>query len=436
MQTISTRSSRRSEPHWLLITVLLAASWSASTALPEVNGQAVQWISDEPGTVPDVGLDSESNLAESATGIEPELPQSDTIHMYSNGGISDLGEALDQYPDMPMDAGQCAVGGHGMAPPCPAPCQESWAPDGLARPWPRDEWLCDGGDELPPVSRDRHRNVRGLTSEDTVAVYQTRRGKTLVQPSNRVCIYAPRFAAVRKIVGPRLDDHFTEAVDVTRPASALQHSVGEPVNHVKQPLLAERLRRSQPPTIYRERIRDEEFVGDRLPYEDIGDLLPFENLQIVKTGRFDATQAPALQKGVAAAQGWSEYAEVQVILDPQLPIVQATYDPVQLTYQVDEEGEPRLRLCKLASTCAAQPGEIVHFTIRYDNNGTEPLPHVTILDHLTVRLEYVADSQRTSLNADFAANEGENGSTVLRWELQETLAPGKGGVIRFQARVR
>ena len=41
--------------------------------------------------------------------------------------------------------------------------------------------------------------VRGLELEDTVAIYDTLDGQTKIKPSNRVCLYSPRFAAVRHV---------------------------------------------------------------------------------------------------------------------------------------------------------------------------------------------------------------------------------------------
>ncbi|HOM17500.1 MAG TPA: DUF11 domain-containing protein, partial [Thermoguttaceae bacterium] len=62
--------------------------------------------------------------------------------------------------------------------------------------------------------------------------------------------------------------------------------------------------------------------------------------------------------------------------------------------------------------------------------------NVTILDNLSGRLEYVADSAQCSLKAQFTAQPNEAGSQLLRWELAQPLKPGEGGVIRFRCRVR
>ena len=74
-----------------------------------------------------------------------------------------------------------------------------WSPPGIEGPWPHDEYLEDGGDTQVPANLGRNRDVHGLELEDTVAVYDTIDGETKIQPSNRVCLYSPRFAAVRQV---------------------------------------------------------------------------------------------------------------------------------------------------------------------------------------------------------------------------------------------
>jgi hypothetical protein len=62
--------------------------------------------------------------------------------------------------------------------------------------------------------------------------------------------------------------------------------------------------------------------------------------------------------------------------------------------------------------------------------------NVTIMDSLTGRLEYVADSAQCSKRANFMSDYNEADSLILRWEILEPMQPGDGGVIRFRCRVR
>ena len=97
---------------------------------------------------------------------------------------------------------------------------------------------------------------------------------------------------------------------------------------------------------------------------------------------------------------------------------------------------PTLRVAKVASRITAKPGDEVDFTIRFDNVGNQVIGNVTIIDNLTPRLEYVEDSAECSVEGRLVMTENEVGSVTLRWEIDDPLAIGKGGVIRFKCRVR
>ena len=77
------------------------------------------------------------------------------------------------------------------------------------------EYLCDGGDRDVPVHYDDIQR-RGLNTEDTIAEYYDHLGTFHRKPSNRVCVYAPRFAALRTVYVP------SAGITVDRPASSLE----------------------------------------------------------------------------------------------------------------------------------------------------------------------------------------------------------------------
>ena len=85
---------------------------------------------------------------------------------------------------------------------------------------------------------------------------------------------------------------------------------------------------------------------------------------------------------------------------------------------------------------AAEVGEEVEFTLRFDNIGNQILGNVTILDNLTGRLEYVPGSGQCSVPANLVPTMNEAGSTELRWEIINPLEVGEGGIIRFKCIVR
>jgi len=99
-------------------------------------------------------------------------------------------------------------------------------------------------------------------------------------------------------------------------------------------------------------------------------------------------------------------------------------------------GKSRLRIIKLADRSAAQPGDVIAFTIRFDNIGDREVQDVVIIDSLTDRLEYIDDSATCDRKGTLYTEDNGEGSLILRWELDEPLAARSGGVVTFQARVR
>ena len=104
-----------------------------------------------------------------------------------------------------------------------------WTPPGIVPPWPSDEYLRDGGNAGPPVRVGPHGELVGLEMEDTVARYTTLDGRTLVEPSNKVSLYSPRFNAVRQVVDVEIDQQRNRATGVAEPVKPLVPRTSEPV---------------------------------------------------------------------------------------------------------------------------------------------------------------------------------------------------------------
>ena len=163
----------------------------------------------------------------------------------------------------------------------------------------------------------------------------------------------------------------------------------------------------------------------------------YENLAIVRLGMFEESEMPLLARGSTAAIAWSHTQAVQVILDHKGAMAEVKYDNAASVYTVTTPpGNPRLRLCKLASTSCAKPGEEVDFTIRFDNIGDQPIGNVTILDSLSTRLEYIPQSAQCNVEAKFSTQPNEGESVVVRCDVSKPLDPGQGGILRFRCRVR
>jgi uncharacterized repeat protein (TIGR01451 family) len=318
----------------------------------------------------------------------------------------------------------------------PAPDDMPWKPDGIKGPWPKDEYLCDGGDLNHDVYVKADGTVVGLDHQDTVGYFNTTDGQTLVAASNCVCIYAPRFAAVRQVSAPVIYEAHERMAGVEKPTKLNVHEEKRGPKTAMQPeqLIAQvgldQVQR------FRERTQGllvELPVRLELAAEA---LMPHEDLLFIQRGEFDASEKARLAQRVAAAETWTNHQAPQVLIEG-LPAVEArgTATP-QVTYTYETFGKPCLRLCKIADKSEAKPGEIVSFTLRFDNVGTEKINSVTIIDNLMPRLEYVAGSAQSTIKAKFSTQEVTGESVVLRWDLEETLEVNAGGLVRFQARVR
>jgi uncharacterized repeat protein (TIGR01451 family) len=277
--------------------------------------------------------------------------------------------------------------------------------------------------------------VSGLDPEDTVLHFDTADGRTVVKPTNSVCIYAPRFAAVRKVYGMRADERLLQTQIVDLPLPPLTRELSQPPNTLNQPEQPLRLLDIDGAMALRERVRGLELENGQRVAELVGDLNPFEDFQIMRIGINKSTEKARLAESITAAIVWSEAEAPEVLIDLVEASVDTTYERAGVVYQLDG-GPPCLRVIKLASSKSARPGEIVEFAIRFDNIGDQTVDNVTVIDNLTTRLEYVPNSSRSDRDAEFFSDENDVESLTLRWRINEPLQPGDGGIIRFKCKVR
>jgi uncharacterized repeat protein (TIGR01451 family) len=344
--------------------------------------------------------------------------------------VSDVKRAVEHTESMPVEP----VCFDGL--PIPVVCQSPWSPPGIAGPWPRDEYLEDGGDRDIQVNLDPQGGIHGLELEDTVALYDTIDGRTCIEPSNKVCLYAPRFAAVRKVemvsqnlqndqpigaAAPRLpyvnqeDRLATTAVQPVRPVGGIA---------TRHPSI-ERVGEGAVPAVSRQPVA----LID-------GGFAMYENLRVIRHGIFEESEKARLIEAVDAAIVWSLDLAPQVVLDGREAVSVTGDQKAQLTYSIDEPDHPCLRLIKVASTKMARPGDVVDFTIRFDNMGDQAIKRVVLVDNLTTRLEYVPGTAQSSRPAEFSTDVNEGESLKLRWDFTDPLPVGAGGLVRFQCKVR
>jgi len=330
-------------------------------------------------------------------------------------------------------------------PSAPAPGQQADSegltcapPAGTAKPWPADEYICDGGDRDQTAKVTPDWEVRGLETEDTIAHYDTLDGRRVVEPSNRVCIYSPRFSAVRQVVGLRLNQQMHASSGVRQETIMARVADTREVRSSTQNFqpMAEASRDLA--NLYQSEQGDGTLASrTRLRGFHQGSFMPYENLVAIRTGGYDGAEMAWLASRANAAIAWSHNLGLQVIIDRQRAAAEIRDQGVSTVFTVKQPPtNPRLRMIKVASAPNALPGETVDFTLRFDNLGSQVIGNVTIIDNLTTRLEYVKDSAECSLGANFSTQPNEGQSLALRWEITEPMKPGDGGVIRFQCRVR
>lgn len=312
-----------------------------------------------------------------------------------------------------------------------------WQPDGIYGPWPYDEYLFDGGDRDTPVKVDRDWTVRGIDQEDTVAHYDTLQGRTYVTPSNRVPIYAPRFASVRKVYGLEINEGSERAAganDLVRLNSQDSRLRATTAVQPRQPVLEHNFRSTvalfdRTGGVNMQRVQPLQGLANHF--------MPHEDFRVIRHGALDANEKARLAERVRAALAWSSDQSVQVTIGGSLAYeAKGAYQPGETVQFEMPPGKPRLRIIKVASKSEAAPGDEIDFTLRFDNVGDQRIGNVTVIDSLTSRLEYVPGSAQCDLNANFGTQTNDVESLLLRWEIVDPLPVGKGGVIRFKCRVR
>ena len=300
-----------------------------------------------------------------------------------------------------------------------------------------DEYLFDGGDRDYPIHFDQY-NRLGVETEDTIVEFDDDEGEHHVKPTNRVAIFAPRFAAVQSIHGPNA------RTTIRRLASAQESSITVSLNN------------RQKHKMHRENVGSENVrmrsrasgVERRLAVSGHSSSLKvalqakllnaFEETGFLRTGQMRNSDEARLAYGLQAAAKWSR--DLNPKISASIEGAQQTdnhFKPEELIgIEIDHKTKGDLRIVKLADKRTAKPGDVITFTLRYDNLGERELLNIKIIDNLTPRLEYIDDSAESDRPGDIHFEDNGEGSLILRFELDAPL-PGKtGGIITFQCRVR
>lgn len=306
----------------------------------------------------------------------------------------------------------------------------------LAEQFP-DEYLFDGGDRELPVHYDGDIMI-GVESEDTVAEFRDHKGDRKVKASNRVAIYSPRFAAVRTFTG------LSEGFNIQRPISNVDQVQGAGLRQKvagKTGVQRDRVQgvrmRSRASSIFSQTTRKDVSAAKAIT-QHVKLMNLFEDVQFLHDGQMRQSEMAQLHRGMNAAATWSR--DLNPIIIASLTASQEVYANFKVAELVGiDEGHKkpgRLRLVKLADKEVAKPGDVITFTIRFDNLGDRELRNVRLIDNLTPRLVYVEDSATSELPGSINVDDNGEGSHILRFELDNPLAGNTGGVITFQAKLR
>jgi uncharacterized repeat protein (TIGR01451 family) len=324
------------------------------------------------------------------------------------------------------DSGRCVL-------PC-GPVRGTAPPAG--RPWlPKDEYLCDGGDRGAPLAFGGDGGLRGLDPRDAALRFQDA-GRPRVLPTNMVCIYAPRFAAVRTSVGPNEN----LAIVVPRGAEALERQVTADARDVPT-----RMTQNQALEIARHRSRPSAAVArsaaaNHFELRILGGLdssthiAGFVLAQRPETARNRQNAGTLVSKVFLQGVKSAESAVMTGIIQGAAEQVMA-WKPQELAGVELPPNKAGMAVIKRVNVSEAEPGDVVTFVIQYRNMGNVPISAVSIVDSLQPRLEYVLRSAKGPAGTVFSATENKAGGQELRWDIG-TVGPGAEGLVSFEARVR
>lgn len=298
------------------------------------------------------------------------------------------------------------------------------------------EFLCDGGDHPPPARLNRNDRIIGLQPEDTVVHGTNLAGEIEFRASNRVCLYAPRFASVRKITGAASGQRVVGAVGVDGPVGPNRIDILQPRLTVTEQLAPARSEATRRLDAMRERNRGVPVEGVRQLEQATDVLAAVAGIRVLEIDRLRRDELAVLRRAATNAVTWSTNLTLEVAVDDVKPPVLTQNRSVEGVTVYDFPDSGRLQIVKLADRHHAQPGDTVTFMIRVDNVGDSPIDHVVVTDNLTTRLEYVEGTQECDVDAAFLAEPNPEGSVRLEWKLEGELAVGDSVTIRFECLVR
>ncbi|MEZ6047686.1 MAG: DUF11 domain-containing protein [Planctomycetaceae bacterium] len=164
----------------------------------------------------------------------------------------------------------------------------------------------------------------------------------------------------------------------------------------------------------------------------------YEDLQYIRAGRFERMTSAEIKAGLHGAFAWSQDMFPCVSASSSAGVqLQANFIAAEIVGLEIDKGTPgKLRIVKMADKVEAKSGDIITFTIRFDNMGDHTVHGVKITDHLTPRLEFIEGSFKAEREGELRFFDGSTDKSILRFEMVGELKGHEGSVLTFQARVR
>lgn len=298
------------------------------------------------------------------------------------------------------------------------------------------EYVCDGGDDKAQVVIRDDWTAIGVEPTDTVIYYETQGGQVCVKPSNRVCIYAPRFGAVRQVSGANLASGAIGTNKIYSPITPGRLDETNLASSVSQPLAPHGEDQVNLIDAFQEEALGTP-IQSVVPLRRMSEArVPWSAESLLTIGRITDQEIAVHEKIIQNAHAWTNVDAIKVIVDGQQVALQGSAIGAQDVHVYDMPDKCAVRIFKTASHSFANSGDIVSFTLRFDNSGPNPVENIVIMDSLSPRLEYIEGSQQCSVDVRFTDGPNEVGSKVLKWELVNPLKPSDGGAISFDCRVR
>ena len=254
-----------------------------------------------------------------------------------------------------------------------------------------------------------------------------------ILPTNRVCVYAPRFAEVRVSTGTN------EAVEVQGPA--IKQKLDK-FAQAESRSFSRRLVQNQAAELARERRRAQSADGRAVAGEssEMRGPTAYHNVQQIRERSQEQPAEiarnrvkPGLMKEKIRLDGIKTAESpvmTGVVVGPSESVM--SWQPHQMTGIETPPNRPGMAIIKRVSATEAEPGDTITFVITYRNMGNTPIRSATIVDSLLPRLEYVQGSAKGPKGTDFSTSENRVGSTELKWDLPGVIAPGASGNVSFQ----